>query len=197
MFTGIVAEVGAVREIRSRGLTIEAERVLKGLCVGDSVCVNGACLTAVAVESNTFAVDLAEETLQRTNLGLLKAGDGMNLEGAVALGQPMGGHIVQGHVDGTGRVLELQPQDGSTVMRIAAPASVMRYVVEKGFIAVDGISLTVTGRDVSSFTVSVIPYTLQNTVLRYRRVEDVVNLEADILAKYVEQLLKGDPAERP
>ena len=190
MFTGIVEEVGTVREVSPHRLVIGAEHVLSDLGVSDSISVNGACLTVVERTAETFALDLSEETLHRTNLGSLKARGLVNLERAVRADGRMGGHVVQGHVDGVGTVQELTGPPEARVLRVAADEPVMRYVVEKGFIAVDGISLTVAGVDGLAFTVAVIPYTVQHTNLRSRKAGDAVNIEVDILAKYVERLLE-------
>ena len=189
MFAGIVEEVGRVVEAKSDHLVIQADAVLEGARVGDSVNINGACLTAVAIEGNRFTVDITPETLRRTNLGLLKPGDAVDLERALSVADRIGGHIVQGHVEATGEVLSIKPDGDSLVMRFQAPPQVMRYVVSKGFIAVDGISLTVVDCDSSSFSVSVIPYTRDHTVLGVRKAGDQVNLETDIVARYVEQFV--------
>jgi riboflavin synthase len=187
MFTGIVEEVGVVREAVPHRLAVGAAKVLSDLTVSDSIVVNGVCLTVVEVTDGSFAMDLSEETLQRTNLGGLGSGDPVNLERAVAVGARMGGHTVQGHVDGVGEVLELVGPPESRILRVAASESVSRYLVEKAYIAVDGISLTVTSLEGLVFSVAVIPYTLAETNLRVRKSGDFVNLEVDILAKYVEQ----------
>ncbi|MBI2166051.1 MAG: riboflavin synthase [Chloroflexi bacterium] len=189
MFTGIVEELGALLERRGSTLVIGASRCLHGLKNGDSIAVNGACLTVTGLSRDSFTVDITPETEARTNLGLLKASEGVNLERALSYGQAVGGHLVQGHVDGRGRVLAIRPQGNSLLFRFRAPARLMRYIVEKGFIAVDGISLTVVRRYDASFTVSVIPYTRENTNLGRRSQGDVVNLEVDVLAKYVERLI--------
>ncbi len=194
MFAGIVEEVGRVVEAKPDRLVIQADAVLEGVRVGDSVNVNGACLTAVVVEDNRFTVDVSPETLRRTNLGALKPGDAVDLERALAVADRIGGHIVQGHVEATGKVLSIEPDGDSLVVRFQAPPQVMRYVVSKGFIAVDGISLTVVDCDSSSFSVSVIPYTRDHTVLGGRQAGDQVNLETDIVARYVEQFVKPDRA---
>ncbi len=188
MFTGIVEEVGRVVSAQPQRLVIGASTVLAGMEPGHSIAVNGVCLTVTDFNATSFAVDLMAETLERTNLGLLSSGDAVNLERALALGGWLGGHLVQGHVDATGRVASITWEGEAMLMRFDAPPEVMRYVVEKGFIALDGISLTVIARDVSSFQVSVVEYTRQHTILGNRRVGDLVNLEADIIAKYVEQL---------
>ncbi|MBI4338693.1 MAG: riboflavin synthase [Chloroflexi bacterium] len=192
MFTGIVEEVGRVVETSPTRLVIRASKTLEGTGIGDSIAVNGACLTVVQTQGGALAINISPETLRRTNLGDLKPGDPVDLERAVALGGRLGGHLVQGHVEGTGRVSAITPEGDSLVIRFEAPSQIMRYVVGKGFIAVEGISLTVVDSDASSFTVSVIPYTRQNTVLGNRNVGDQVNLETDIVARYVERLLKGD-----
>ena len=194
MFCGIVEEVGAVRAVRQRGqiveLTIAARKVLEDTQQGDSIAVNGTCLTVTELAGDAFRVELAPETLRRTNLGDLKPGDGVNLERSLPANGRIGGHFVQGHVDGTGQVLELIPEGESIMARFSAPPAVMRYVVPKGFIAVDGVSLTVVEPAGDSFTVALIPYTLAHTIAGQYRVGDRVNLEADILGKYVEQLLQ-------
>lgn len=193
MFSGIVEEVGQVVSWKDPKLTIRAKTVMDDLKVADSISINGTCLTAVEMTDDTFTVDLSPETLRRTNLGVLKEGDGVDLERALAVGGRMGGHIVQGHIDGTGDMLRSVPEAEDMVMMwFTAPERLMRYIVEKGFIAVDGISLTIVDREASSFSVAVIPYTLHNTVLGERKPGDPVNLEVDILAKYVESLLKGE-----
>ncbi len=194
MFAGIVEEVGRVVEAKPDRLVIQTVAVLEGTRVGDSVNINGACLTAVEVANNRFTVDVTPETLRRTNLGLLKPGDAVDLERALSVADRIGGHIVQGHVEATGKVISVKPDGDSLVMRFQAPTQVMRYVVSKGFIAVDGISLTVVDRDSSSFSVSVIPYTRDHTVLGDRQAGDQVNLETDIVARYVEQFINPDRA---
>jgi len=192
MFSGIVEEVGRVVSWKEPKLTIGAEKVMDDLKVADSISVNGTCLTVVERTDDTFTVDLSPETLRRTNLGVLREGDGVDLERALAVGGRMGGHIVQGHIDGTGGVLRILPEaEDMAMMWFSAPEQLMPYIVEKGFIGVDGISLTVVDREASSFSVAVIPYTLNNTVLGERKPGDQVNLEVDILAKYVESLLQG------
>ena len=195
MFTGIVEEAAPVRsmeldEVGNGRLSVAPVRVLDGLKLGDSIAVNGACLTVVSLDGGTFGVDLAPETLRKTNLGALKEGGVVNLERPLAVGDRLGGHIVQGHVDATGRVQSARPEADCVLMGFRTPKRLMPYIVEKGFVAVDGISLTVVNRRTSSFTVSVIPYTLEHTTLRERRVGDPVNLEVDVLAKYVESLLR-------
>jgi riboflavin synthase len=191
MFTGIVEEVGRVSSLSDYRLVLNAEKVVSDAKIGDSISVNGACLTVVDFDASCFAVDLAPETLRRTSLGQAGAGSAVNLERALSASDRMGGHIVQGHVDGTGAITGLTPEADCYIMEIDAPESLVPYIVEKGFIAVDGISLTVVQRTDSRFTISVIPFTMQNTNLHERTVGDRVNLEADILAKYVESLLES------
>ena len=188
MFTGIVEETGSVRAIEPGRLTISAERVLSDLEVSHSICVNGACLTVTHRDGSSFSVDVVPETLRRTNLGSLSPGDGVNLERAMGVGDRFGGHVVQGHVDTTGTVDAIEPEGEALMVTFRAPESIMRYVVEKGFIAVDGTSLTVVDCGGPCFSVTIIPYTRENTVMKTLKVGDSVNLEADIMAKYVERL---------
>jgi riboflavin synthase len=189
VFTGIVEEVGIVAKINDKAMTVRASKVPEDMKLGDSIAVNGACLTAVDFSRSEFSVDLSPETMRRTSLGQLSVGGPVNLERALLVSDRMGGHIVQGHVDGTGRVMSIRSDGDSIIFRVRVPKRLNRYIVEKGFVAVDGISLTVVKRGASSFTVAVIPYTLENTNLSAVSVGDGVNLEADILAKYVESLL--------
>ncbi len=189
MFTGIVEEIGRVQAMDGAALSIAAGKTLADLAIGGSIAVNGTCLTAVSVAPGAFSAEVTPETLSRTNLGRLIPGDDVNLERPVAVSGRLGGHIVQGHVDGVGEVIGIVPEGNSRVMRFRAPTDLMRYIVPKGFIAVDGISLTVVEVQGSAFTVSVIPTTYRETVLGVRREGDMVNLEADIIAKYVERLL--------
>jgi riboflavin synthase len=188
VFTGIVEEIGRVTSVSPGNLVIAASQVLQGIERGQSMAVNGVCLTITDFSASSFSVDIMPETLQRTNLGLLSAGDGVNLERPLALGGQLGGHLVQGHVDATGRVASIIWDDQTILVRFESPPEVMRYLVEKGFIAVDGVSLTVVTKDVSSFQVSIVDYTQKHTTLGSRRLGDLVNLEVDIIAKYVEQL---------
>ena len=188
MFTGIIEEIGKVTSVSSKRLVIAASRVLPGIELGYSISVNGACLTVTDFGVDSFSVGIMPETLKRTNLGLLRTGDGVNLERPLALGGELGGHLVQGHVDSTARVASVTWEGRAMMIGLEAPSEVMRYVVEKGFIAVDGISLTVVTRDARSFWISVIGYTQRHTNLGSRQVGEQVNLEVDIIAKYVEQL---------
>ena len=188
MFTGIIEEVGRVTSAQSGKLVISASDILRGIELGGSIAVNGICLTLTNFNTSSFSVDIMPETLKRTNLGLLSAGDEVNLERPLVLGGRLGGHLVQGHVDDTGRVASVRWDGEAMLIRFETSPEIMRYIVEKGFIAVDGVSLTVVTEDTSSFQVSIIDYTRKHTTLGSRRVGDLVNLEVDIIAKYVEQL---------
>jgi len=189
VFTGIVEEIGIVRQARPNGLVVAATLVTSDLKLGDSVCIDGTCLTVVERSERTFAVDIQPETSRRTNLGGLVAGRRVNLERALAVGSRLGGHIVQGHVDATGRIAELRPDGEGLVVKIAAPVALMRYIVPKGFIAVNGISLTVVDVGADWFTVALVRFTRDHVALLDEGVGSTVNLEVDVLAKYVESLL--------
>ncbi|MEV4665121.1 riboflavin synthase [Micromonospora echinofusca] len=194
MFTGIVEELGeVVRVTETAGdsalVAVRGPLVTSDARHGDSIAVNGVCLTVVDVENGTFTADVMGETLRRSALGALRAGDPVNLERAAALNSRLGGHLVQGHVDGVGEVVAREPAAQWETVRFRLPAALSRYVVEKGSITVDGVSLTVAGVGEDWFTVGLIPTTLKLTTLGARRVGDPVNLEVDVLAKYVERLL--------
>jgi riboflavin synthase len=196
VFTGLVQALGTVvrSERSSDGTRFQIETPLAaGLREGDSVAVNGVCLTATAIHPGSFAADAINETLTRSSLGELAAGSAVNLELPLRAGDPLGGHIVQGHVDGTGTVVGVSDDGFARTLLIDAPADILRYVVQKGSIAVDGVSLTVAGVDDQSFTVSLIPETLERTNLGRAEAGTKVNLEVDVLAKYVEKLV-GSPA---
>ena len=194
IFTGLVADLGSVLAVEHSGdgvrLAIEADALLPELNEGDSIAVNGVCLTAVEVAERHFTADVMNETLARSSLRDVAIGTPVNLELPLRATDRLGGHVVQGHVDGLGSVRELADDGFSRRLRVAAPAEVLRYVVEKGSIAVDGVSLTVAAIDDDSFTVSLIPETLQRTNLGSARPGTPVNLEVDVLAKYVEKLVK-------
>jgi riboflavin synthase len=187
VFTGIIEEVGRVVAVSSDKLTITASKVLRKMELGVSISVNGACLTVTEFDSKSLSVDIMPETLERTNLGLLHSGDRVNLESPLTMEKFLGGHLVQGHIDGTGKIASISQQDKTILVSIEAPAEIIHYVVEKGFIAVDGISLTVVNINADLFAVSVVDYTLKNTVLGNRKTGNIVNLEVDIIAKYVER----------
>lgn len=197
MFTGLIEEVGTLRAVRrgahSAVLSIGAETVLSGLKTGDSVAVNGVCLTVTAQDSGGFTADVMHETLDRSSLAGLGPGSPVNLERAMAADGRFGGHIVAGHVDGVGTIAAIEQDDNAIWFTITAPEQVLRYVVEKGSIAIDGISLTVARVEPDRFAVSVIPHTAAVTLLGRRRVGDRVNLESDIIGKYVERLLRPAP----
>jgi riboflavin synthase len=202
MFTGIVEELGTVESLDLLGgdaarLTILGPLVTGDAKHGDSVSVNGCCLTVVETRDGAFTADVMRETLERTSLGSVEKGSRVNLERAVAAHARLGGHIVQGHVDGVGTIAGREPAEHWEVVRVAAPPEILRYVAEKGSIAVDGVSLTVTDVDDSTgtFGISLIPTTLDLTVLGRNKVGDTVNLEVDVIAKYVERLLAGAGGE--
>jgi len=200
MFTGIIEETGTVKAItrakESAVLVIGAKDILCGTRAGDSIAVNGVCLTATAVSGTEFTADVMHETLNRSSLGQLGVNDHVNLERAMAADGRFGGHIVSGHIDGTGTVERLQ-KDGSAVwFTIKAPPGIMRYIIEKGSVAIDGISLTVARAGSGSFEVSVIPHTAGHTALLEKKPGDIVNLENDCIGKYVERLLLFQEAER-
>ena len=194
MFTGIVEELGEIREIHREAdsitLTIRATTVLDDVHHGDSIAVNGVCLTVVEFGDDFFTADLMQETLDRSSLGQVEVGSKVNLERATAVGQRLGGHIVQGHVDGTGEVISRTPGERWEVVRISLPEHLSKYVVEKGSIAVDGTSLTVSTVGEGFFEVSLIPTTLTDSVIGSTAVGAKVNLEVDVLAKYVEKMLE-------
>ncbi len=195
MFTGIVEEMGSVkalrREARAARLSVSASVVLEGTAIGDSICVNGVCLTVVDIGKAEFSVDVAPETLKITNLGELRIGQMVNLERALKLSARIGGHLVTGHVDAVGRVREKRQEGNSWRVFIEAPDRALRYVIKKGSIAVDGISLTVADVDKYGFSIAMIPHTAKLTTLGFKAAGDSVNLETDIIGKYVERLLSG------
>ena len=190
MFTGIVQEIGTVREAGEGYLVIDCRKVLRNSKLGDSISVNGVDVTVVQMDEGSFRSNLMQETYSRSTLGELKAGDRVNLEAALMAGERMGGHYVQGHVDGTVVVAEREPRGDDLVLSLTGPAELTRYVVEKGSVCLDGVSLTVTRRDAQGFAVSLVRYTQDHTTLTDRHAGDRLNLEVDILAKYVEQLLQ-------
>jgi len=195
MFTGIVEELGTIAGIEDQGdairLTVAASTVLEDAALGDSIAVNGCCLTVATRDETTWTADVMQETLDKTSLRGIAVGDVVNLERAVTPQTRLGGHIVQGHVDGVGEVLRRTPSEHWEVVEVSLPSHLVRYLVDKGSITVDGVSLTVVEAGESSFTVSLIPETLARTTLGRRQVGDRVNLEADVLAKHVEKLLQS------
>ncbi len=193
MFTGIVEEVGVVESVRmgqnEGSMSVRGNVVVEGVSLGDSMAVNGVCLTMTSLTDKVFSFDFMPETYRRTNLGLLKVGSPVNLERALRAGQEMGGHFVQGHIDGVGELLSVTPDGRAFIHRYSAAPSIMRYVVTKGFIAIDGVSLTVVDVDLTSFTVSLVTYTLEHTIMGATKPGYKTNIEADILAKYVAKAL--------
>ena len=193
MFTGIIEELGTVRDIGISGssgqITLSASKVLEGTKIGDSIAVNGVCLTVTRLTSDGFTADVMPETMKRTSLSIVTRGDKVNLERAMAADGRFGGHIVSGHIDGTGTIRDYRKDGNAVWVTISAPADILRLIVEKGSIAIDGISLTVAAVDESSFKVSIIPHTAGETTLLTKHVGDPVNLETDIIGKYVAKLM--------
>ena len=194
MFTGIVEEIGSVegvtRGAKSSRLRIKANAVLEGTRIGDSICTSGVCLTVTKLEGVCFEADVMAETMRRSKLSSLNAGSKVNLERAMQLNGRFGGHLVSGHIDGTGSILAMTREENAVWLTISAEESLLRYIVEKGSIAIDGVSLTVAAVDQTEFKVSVIPHTGAETTLLKQKVGDVVNLECDIIGKYVEKLFQ-------
>ena len=199
MFTGIIQAVGEIRSLEPRGgdvrLTIATGKLeMRGVVLGDSIAVNGVCLTAVALEGPQFAADVSRETLSLTTLGDLKAGSAVNLEKALTLSTPLGGHLVSGHVDGVGEILQRDQDARSWRLRVQAPAELARYIAPKGSICVDGTSLTVNRVEGSVFDLNVVPHTIEETIIVAYRAGTRVNLEVDLVARYLERLILGDKA---
>jgi riboflavin synthase len=190
LFTGIVEEIGKISLIQPNKLTVRAAKVLEDTGLGSSIAVNGICLTVTDFSANSFSVGIQPETLRRTSLAYLKTGDEVNLERPLVMGGRLGGHLVQGHIDDTGKIASIKQEQEAIIMRINLPQPLIRYIAVKGFIAVDGLSLTVVDLGDDSFTVSLIDFTQRNTTIGKRKVGDIVNLEVDIIAKYVESLAK-------
>lgn len=193
MFTGIVEEVGEIINVKkgqkSAELTIKGNVVTTDSKVGDSIAVNGVCLTATTISGNVFTADVMAETMRRSSLGSLSKGSKVNLERAMAADGRFGGHIVSGHIDGTGTIKSLEREDNAVWVTIAADKKIMKYIIEKGSITIDGISLTVAKVKEDTFSVSIIPHTAKETILLTKRENDIVNLENDVIGKYVERLL--------
>ncbi len=193
MFTGIIEEIGTVRSViagsQSGSLSIRADKVLENTKIGDSIAVNGVCLTVTSLPSDGFTADVMPESLRRTNLGDLHIGDPVNLERAMAADGRFGGHIVSGHIDGTGKILKMTREQNAVWLQIAAGPEILGLIVEKGSIAIDGVSLTVARVTSSDFSVSIIPHTGSETMLLQKRIGETVNLENDIIGKYVQRLM--------
>ncbi|MBC8102648.1 MAG: riboflavin synthase [Cytophagales bacterium] len=195
MFTGIIEAVGKIANIERQGesvrLTVAAGRIAEDVQIGDSVSINGVCLTVTSAHAPQVTFDAVYETMRKTSLGTLQIGDGVNLERSLPVNGRLGGHIVQGHVDGAGRIASIRPVGNSWFVYIDAAPELMRYIVTKGSVAIDGISLTVADSADRTFSLSIIPHTWDNTTLREKRAGDPVNIECDILGKYVEKMLGG------
>lgn len=189
MFTGIIEETGKIISVGAGRIAVQAEKVLEGTKIGDSIAVNGVCLTVTTMTSSEFTADVMPETLSRTNLGSLGKGSCVNLERAMAADGRFGGHIVSGHIDGTGTVSRLEKDGNAVWVYIAAPGSILNLIIEKGSIAIDGISLTVAKVNAVEFAVSVIPHTGEETTLLEKKAGDMVNLENDVIGKYVQKLM--------
>lgn len=192
MFTGIIEEIGNIRKIQTGAdtcvLTVSASKILSDLHIGDSIAVNGTCLTVCKFDQTCFSADVMPETMRRTNLGSLKSGSPVNLERAMSANGRFGGHIVSGHIDGTGVIKSLKKEKNAVWVQISAKPEILKYIVEKGSVAIDGISLTVAKISSQDFSVSIIPHTGEETILLQKKAGEIVNLECDIIAKYVEKL---------
>ncbi len=193
MFTGLIEEIGIISQIKkganSFAFNIKAEKVLKGMQIGDSICTNGACLTLIDIQKSNFTVDVMSETVNKTNFADLKIGSQVNLERALQLSDRLGGHLVTGHIDGTGKIISINKDDIAWRIKIETNHSIIRQMLDKGSIAIDGISLTIVQVFEHSFEVSVIPHTAKETTLLHKTVNEKVNLETDIIGKYVERFL--------
>ncbi len=193
MFTGIIEELGTVRSLESAGgifrLEISASGIARDIRAGESVCVNGACLTIVRIKQERICFEIMPETFKTTNLGLLERADKVNLERALPVNGRMDGHFVTGHIDGTGTIAQRRSAGGDVAMKIETSGQILRYIVFKGAVALDGVSLTVSARETNSFTVSLIPYTLEHSTLGLKQKGGLVNIECDILAKYIERFI--------
>jgi riboflavin synthase len=194
VFTGLIEEIGEIKSIekgaKSARITINAEKIFEGTKLGDSISTNGVCLTVTEFNKSSFSVDVMAETIRNSNLGKLKPGSKVNLERALRLGDRLGGHMVSGHIDGTGTIVDFYNEENATWVSIETTKDVLKYIVHKGSITIDGISLTVAYVDESAFKVSIIPHTKGETTLVTKKIGDEVNLESDMMAKYVEKLLK-------
>ncbi|MDP1623631.1 MAG: riboflavin synthase [Bacteroidales bacterium] len=200
MFTGIIEETGIIKAIkhgaRSSQLTIQGKVVLEDLKEGDSISTNGVCLTVTSFAAGYFTADVMPETIRQTSLNGVRPGDSVNLERALRLMDRIGGHLMSGHVDGTGKIIRRREEDNSVWLTISAGQNILRYIVNKGSVALDGISLTVTTCDTNSFSVSVIPHTQVVTTLQQKKTGDLINIECDIMAKYIEKLYNREPGDQ-
>ncbi|ONI47205.1 riboflavin synthase subunit alpha [Candidatus Epulonipiscium fishelsonii] len=193
MFTGIIEEIGTVKQIKkgvkSAELLIEAKKIFSDLKLGDSVVTNGVCLTVTKISGNLFSADVMNETIKRARLGDLRQGSSVNLERAMPSNGRFGGHIVSGHIDGVGKIISISKDDIAFWYKISASSEIMRYIIEKGSITIDGISLTVAKTERDNFSVSIIPHTLSQTILKDKKIGSIVNLENDIVGKYIEKFM--------
>tara|TARA_Y100001960_G_C14421659_1_gene703233 strand:- start:209 stop:790 length:582 start_codon:yes stop_codon:yes gene_type:complete len=189
MFTGIVQETGKITKIEEDTYTVTTDLNLQNLEIGGSIALNGACLTIISIETNAFSIQVTPETLKRTNIKHLKLKDTVNLELPLILNSGLDGHMVQGHIDDTGSITQITPHENSIYITIQTNRELMRYICEKGYVAVDGVSLTIVNCTDDEFTVSIIPHTKKNTVFSINKIGDIVNIEVDVISKYVEKLL--------
>ena len=193
MFTGLVEEVGKVLDVKVDNkiwtMTFECEKVVENLSIGDSIAINGVCLTVKEFAKNLFKVDVMAETIRKTNLGFIKSGDLVNLERALRIGDRLGGHIVTGHIDGTGIIEEFREEGDAIWICISSSKDILKYIVHKGSIAIDGVSLTISYVDEEKFKVTIIPHTKATTTLINKKINDLVNIECDLVGKYIEKLL--------
>ncbi|MEJ2170627.1 MAG: riboflavin synthase [Desulfobacterales bacterium] len=200
MFTGIIEGLGTIREIRSQGqgsrMTLDADFALEGTGIGDSISVSGACLTVVKIDGRRVQVDVSPETLSKTTFGSARIGDRVNLERALRLSDRIDGHLVSGHVDGTGIVALKQRKGNATVIAFNVPETISHYIIQKGSVAVDGISLTVNNCGTDRFEVGIIPHTAELTTISFKNVGDLVNIETDMIGKYVERFITGKPRDK-
>ena len=195
MFTGIIEEIGSVKETGQTSLAVSAAKIVGDVALGDSVAVNGACLTVIDIDRSGFSVEIMPETRRLTNIGNLRVGEKVNLERALPAQGRIGGHFVQGHVDATGKLAALVHEVGAVIAQIACPEEVLRYLVKKCFIAINGVSLTVINYDRAQFSVSLVPYTQKNTNMGLLKQGQIVNLETDIMAKYIEKFYHPNKQE--
>lgn len=193
MFTGIIEEIGIIKNVKKNNkssiITIQGKKIFEDINIGDSISVNGVCLTVTTFSNEIFTADVMNETLSRSSLGSLQNGSYVNLERAMSASGRFGGHIVSGHIDGTGKIIKIKRDDNAIWYTVTVEDNLIKYIVEKGSIAIDGISLTVANVNENSFSVSIIPHTSQETILSHRLVGDIVNIENDIIGKYVEKLI--------
>ncbi|WP_265443988.1 riboflavin synthase [Acetivibrio straminisolvens] len=200
MFTGIVEEIGLVKEVvygsKSIKLTIKCEKIMDDVKIGDSIAVNGICLTVASLDNGVFTADVMPQTMRKTNLGSLRAGEKVNLERALRPVDRMGGHIVSGHIDGTGVILSKEKEDNAIWLEISAPSDILKYIVVRGSVALDGVSLTAAYVDENCFKVSLIPHTASVTILGSKKPGDRINIECDMLGKYVEKLMSFNPQRK-